>query len=517
VDGSESAFTELVRQHIDLVYSAALRQVNGDAGAAQDITQAVFTDLARKASRLAAHSSLSGWLYTSARFQAAKSRRAEQRRHVREQESHAMNQLLQTSDTGDAWHDMRPVLDDVMHELNDADREAVLLRYFEHKPLAEIGARLGLSENAARMRVDRALEKLRTKLSKRGAASTAAALALALTERAVSAAPATLVAEVSRSALVTMAVGGGIASGLSKFLAPTALKWLAGAGALASLSLAIWIHHVQRAEAPASIASQTPATNAAPPTTLPAAALPISAEPSLDTTNKLTLHIVTADSGKPIPSVDLAYLLWEGGAAHHNQLLHANRFGICEVPVPRSTVTRLTLVSQRDGFADTRLQWHADQGETIPEEYTLRLPRSVPLGGSVVDADGNPVAGAKIGFNNRTNPSTVPDPASDLQNDTSDFGWPFYIETTSDSAGRWQINRIAKEAHHTLEGGANHPEYLGDPVSVGNNPEAEKQLVAGTYVFHLGRAVEVHGDVTDLSGTPLSDASVKVGLDLILK
>ena len=116
VEGSESAFTELARQHIDLVYSAALRQVNGDSAAAQDVTQAVFTDLARKASRLFRHASLSGWLYSSARFQAAKVRRTERRRHVRELTSHAMNELTKSNDA-EAWRDMRPVLDDVMQRL----------------------------------------------------------------------------------------------------------------------------------------------------------------------------------------------------------------------------------------------------------------------------------------------------------------------------------------------------------------------------------------------------------------
>ena len=82
----------------------------------------------------------------------------------------------------------------------------------------------------------------------------------------------------------------------------------------------------------------------------------------------------------------------------------ASPLGVCEVPVPRATVTELVLVSQRDGFADTRLQWHVERGETIPQEYTLRLARAVSIGGTVMDADGNPVAGAQIGFNNKPDP-----------------------------------------------------------------------------------------------------------------
>ncbi len=508
VDGSESAFTELVRQHIDLVYSAALRQVNGDTAAAQDITQAVFADLARKASRLSSHASLTGWLYTSTRFRAAKVRRAEQRRQTHEQKSIAMSQIFQTNDPAEQWEDLRHVLDDVMLELNDTDREAVLLRYFERKPLAEIGSRLGLSENAARMRVDRALEKLRAELSKRGVNSTVTALALALTEGAVKAAPAALIAEVSKSALAASGAGSGIAL---KLTVSSALKWLLGAGALAGLSVALWPHHDQTPElAPlplvAAITNPSLATNE--PAQDPAGAAMTSppAMSRLDATNKLILHVVTADSGKPIPMVDLECWVWSEGI--HRSKLRTDRFGVCEVPVTRATITKLILVSEKEPFGDTRLQWHTDQGEKIPEEYTLRVPRAASIGGLVVDADGNPVAGAKIGFNNRT---SVPDPAGDMQNETSNFGGPFWIETTSDSAGRWQVSRIAKEALHTLEGGADHPAHLRSSVSTHSNPEAEKQLAAGEYVFHLGRAIEVRGDVTDSSGAPVADARVRVG------
>ncbi len=128
-DRSEEAFAELVRRHLNLVYFAALRQVGGDAHRAKDVTQVVFTDLARKAAALSRHAVLTGWLYTSTHYAAAKAVRTEQRRQTHEQEAQTMNEILQDATPATDWDRLRPVLDDVMLQLNEPDREAVLLRF----------------------------------------------------------------------------------------------------------------------------------------------------------------------------------------------------------------------------------------------------------------------------------------------------------------------------------------------------------------------------------------------------
>src|SRR5580765_1408747 len=147
---SEEAFGELVQRHLDLVYSAALRQVNGDTHLAQDVAQTVFADLARKAASLADRPALTGWLYTSTHFAATKAVRTERRLQAREQEAHIMKELLHDPAPDLDWEKLRPVLDTAMHELDERDREVILLRYFENRKHADIGERLGLTENGAR-------------------------------------------------------------------------------------------------------------------------------------------------------------------------------------------------------------------------------------------------------------------------------------------------------------------------------------------------------------------------------
>lgn len=201
-ENSDAAFRELVQQRIDFVYAAALRQVGGDVHLAQEVTQSVFLDLARKARKLAGRPTVTGWLYTSTRFAAAKVLRSRARRLIYETEAYAMNEVLSAnSASAVAWNELRPVLDAAMHELGETDREAILLRYFDGRSLAEVGATIGLAENSARMRVERALEKLRVRLARRGIISTTTALGIALANQPVISAPAGLAAAVAGASL----------------------------------------------------------------------------------------------------------------------------------------------------------------------------------------------------------------------------------------------------------------------------------------------------------------------------
>jgi RNA polymerase sigma factor (sigma-70 family) len=235
---SESAFTELVKRRLGLVYAVALRQTGGDAHRAHDIAQTVFTHLARQASSLARQPVLAGWLYRSAQFAASDAMRTERRRQVREHEAHTMNEILSEDRSAGNWDKLRPDLDQVLSELDEPDRDALVLRFFDDRPLADVGAKLSLTENAARMRVQRALEKVRTRLARRGVTSTTAALAGVLTGQAGAAAPAAIVASVSSAALAGAASSGALvtATGLLKIMSTTKIITAAAVVALVGLA-----------------------------------------------------------------------------------------------------------------------------------------------------------------------------------------------------------------------------------------------------------------------------------------
>jgi uncharacterized protein (TIGR03435 family) len=222
---SEEAFAALVTRHVNKVYSVALR-LTGNPHSAEEITQAVFVILARKSRQLGKRVILSGWLYQTARLTAVTFIRGGIRRARREQEAYMQTALNENE--SDAWVQIAPLLDAAMAGLNETDRHAVVLRFFDGKSLREVGAVLGANEEAAKKRVSRALEKLRAFFAKRGVSSTTAIIAGAISGNSVQAAPAALAKSVTAIAVAKGATAGGstltLIKGALKIMAWTKAK-----------------------------------------------------------------------------------------------------------------------------------------------------------------------------------------------------------------------------------------------------------------------------------------------------
>src|SRR5882724_3677066 len=218
-NGSESAFETLVKRHVDYVYCAALRQVR-DPSFAEDVSQAVFLLLAQKAKSFRSGTVLVSWLFRSTHYIAGSALRSEHRRQRRELEAAKMNPTITTSETDDKWERVSPLLDEALAALPNKDRDAVLLRFINRKPFSEVGAEIGVSEDAAKKRVSRALARLRDFFMRRGTTLSVAAVAVMLGERVVQASPVALATNIT----ATLGAGASLTTTSAAALLKTTLR-----------------------------------------------------------------------------------------------------------------------------------------------------------------------------------------------------------------------------------------------------------------------------------------------------
>jgi RNA polymerase sigma factor (sigma-70 family) len=494
--GSEAAFRELVERHIDLVHSAALRESRGDGSVAEDITQAVFTEMARCATKLVSHPAIAGWLYTCVRRMTANVLRAEQRRKDREQKAFAMNELLRTEPPDQLWQQIRPVLDDAMHELDQEDRTAVVLRFFEERSLKEVGAALGLTENAARMRVERSLEKLHSLLSRRGINSSASTLAAVLVAGAALKAPSSLASSVATAA-ITAAPAVDVSSTLTaaRLLPMTRTNAVVAGASVVLVAAILVLNHLHSSHGKRIVQPES----AAPPTIANVIGQPTqsgSTDSVVATTNAvaasvMALRLLEAETGDPLPGakLHLFYLLDDGRGKTVKAVTDSN--GRLEVEKPKAPYRALNMFVAAEGHVPKVTSW--DLGRHMPSEYTMKLERGATIGGVVVDQTSQPVAGAKIEFDNPGNDMSL---AENIQ-----FGPD--TPATTENNGHWSCNMIPERFEH-LSLTITHPDFAETNITVQPNSTGATNLL-----ITMLPGFFVRGLVQDVSGNSIEGATVR--------
>jgi RNA polymerase sigma factor (sigma-70 family) len=234
---SDEAFTGLVARHVNLVYSVAMRHT-GNAHQAEEITQAVFIILSKKAAQLRHDKALSSWLFQTTRLTANNFLRSENRRHHREQEAY-MQSVPDESGRDEMWQQTSPLLDNAVGGLAEIDRRAIVLRFYEDRNLREVGAALGANEETAKKRVTRALEKLRKIFAKHGVVSTTAIIGGLMSANSVQAAPAGLATTIAATTVKGSVVAASIltlAKGTMKTMTWLKIKFAVGVGAIVLLA-----------------------------------------------------------------------------------------------------------------------------------------------------------------------------------------------------------------------------------------------------------------------------------------
>ncbi len=515
---SESAFATVVGRYVNLVWSAAHRQVR-DAALAEEISSAVFCVLARKAGSLPEGTVLAGWLLRTTRFVAVNALRREARRRQREEE--AMNILLHQTTPEVAWQHISPLLDEGLAELGERDRDALALRFFEQRSFREVGQALGTTEDSAQKRVARAVERLRRFFERNGVGVPGTALAALLAERAVRAAPASVAASAGAAAGAVFITGATLpllARGVLDTL--TWLRWRAlawqGAAVSGTLAALVWLGGSLGRPKEATDPKQTALQAVRPrPVSNPVPAAALAAKRRIiDPAQALTLRVLDSASEAPLGNVAVTLVEVLEFSRRQTNEFSTDRSGLVLLPKPQGAPTNWNyrLEVARDGYVSKFISWSHAQGDAqadFPRAHTTRLERGTEIGGLVTGPLNEPVAGALVIFNVN---STSPFDAKERERLT--WMGSYHTELT-DIHGRWHCNHVPTNfgrIYYRLV----HPDYQETTYyteapenSVLRKPSIPKADFAQQRAVMVMRpGIMVAGQVMNDAGRPLAGAKV---------
>lgn len=514
--GSETAFRTLVDRHLGLVYGTAQRQVS-DTQLAEDVAQTVFILLARKAPRFGPNVVLPGWLFHTTRFVGATALRSERRRQRREQEAFQMAQLNVTEGGSPP---LGPWLDEAINQLSATDRDAVLLRFGQGQSLQEVGTRLGVSEEAAKKRVNRAVEKLRGIAAQRGVTLSVAALGGALAEQLGLGAPVGLATTVAAKALVAGVLSG---AALPPLTAQTLnlwrlakLKW-AGLVGTATVATVLLVNGLMpdRASGPEGGVARGQAGTATRKAVLadPVPAVGQATDQGATSERVLRFHAVAKDTGEPVRQATLAVNTVTRAAWKERYDLATDEQGWAKVPYPPET-GRLDVGVLSSGWAARFATWIPGKDDPIPGEYTLALERVTnAIGGWLRDAKEQPVANAEITIQfMRTGDSANRETPRER---VGVMGEPMVAH--SDRNGWWSCAVISPNNPGEFQLEARHPDFGPTTIFTPSGhatptKEAEQKalelLWTGKMITRLNPGLTLSGVVLNEAGRPIAEALV---------
>lgn len=541
---AEAPFRLLVERHLPLVLGTA-RRITGDNGVAQEVAQTVFILLARKAGSIRRGTIISGWLYRTTCFVAARALRSEQRRWRREQEAVAMQT---ETDSEPLPAEITAHLDRSLQRLSRKERDAILLRFFEERPLSEVSVSLGISEDAAKKRVSRALEKLRQFLGGRGLRITSAALVAGLVhETAKAAAGAAVISKVTATALAPTVTSALLADVLSAWRWAK-IKMLLGAGsgvvatALLVSQAVPFFTPKKAAQSPNSFAAAAGAT--ASNSSSPASAAAANNFETIDMAGQtlpahpLLITVLDKLTGHPIAGAEVMHsLMWSGDPQQRPAPLRTSAKGAIAFAVPDQIpgdqrMNQFSVSIHAKDYAPREIMWLSSTGSVltlVSNDYTVRLETGLSISGTVVDDNSQPLEGVRVGAlgNNyegytwsSVNGKVVSPPVLRVEDFASfERGSEDSDAVTSDQFGRFHFEHFPSDLKRVLvdligpDGSRRKfrtPQ--GKALSADDVPDVSfEQLLTGTDRLVLPAGITVAGEVVDAAGEPVRGATVSEG------